>query len=89
MTENISRSGLLMRVDEPLQLDIPLRIVVELPVVPGEQPAHLICRGRVVRAIARTETGAGSVVAATIAHCRFRRVKPSAVDSLERPLSSG
>lgn len=73
MTESISRSGVLLRVDEPLEPNTTIEMVVELPAVPGEEPARVVCSGRIVRASAANEEAPGAVVAARIAHYRFAR----------------
>ena len=74
MTESISRSGVLLRVDESLEPSTAIEMEVELPAVRGEEPARLICRGRIVRSDAALETAESStVIAATIARYRFDR----------------
>jgi len=73
MTESISTSGLLLRVDEPLEPNTAIEMVVELPAVSGEEPAHVVCRGRIVRAHAADQSAPGGVVAATIARYRLAR----------------
>ena len=73
MTESISRSGLLLRVDEPLELNTAIEMVVELPAVAGEEPARVTCRGRIVRAKTGGEQAPGAIVTARIARYRFDR----------------
>ena len=49
-TRNVSRSGVLLRTEELLDLDIPIELIVDLPaVISGEPAATVVCRGRVVR----------------------------------------
>jgi hypothetical protein len=49
-TRNVSRSGVLLRTDELLDLDLPIELILDLPaVVTGEPAATVFCRGRVVR----------------------------------------
>jgi hypothetical protein len=73
MTESISRTGVLLRVEEPLPPDTPVEMVVELPAIPGEAPAHVVCSGRIVRAGTAAGDDPGPVVAATIATYRIDR----------------
>jgi hypothetical protein len=50
LTENISRSGVLFRTDQPVPLRAPIEMLLALPVeVGGGENAIVICRGRVVR----------------------------------------
>jgi hypothetical protein len=72
ITESVSRSGLLLRVDEPLKPNTSIEMVLELPAMTGEAPAHVVCNGRIVRA-ATPPAHAGAIVAATIARYRFGR----------------
>jgi PilZ domain-containing protein len=64
-TESISRTGVLLHVDEPLPRNTRIEMVVELPAVQGEQPAHVVCTGRIVRADAASDKRR-AVLAATI-----------------------
>src|SRR5437867_11368630 len=49
-TRNGSRSGVLFRAKEQLDLDMPIELIVDLPaVMTGEPAATDVCRGRVVR----------------------------------------
>jgi hypothetical protein len=64
----------LLRADEPVVADAEVELVVELPpVAGGDASAEVLCRGRVVRAAEREDTGAGALVAATIEWYRLRR----------------
>lgn len=74
MTESMSKSGVLLRVDEPLEPNTAIEMEVELPAVRGEEPARLICHGRIVQNDNAWETAESStVIAATIARYRFDR----------------
>jgi hypothetical protein len=58
-TENMSRSGLLLHVDEVVTPNTALDIVVELPVAaPGVAPGQVVGRGRVVETIEDEVNGA-------------------------------
>ena len=72
-TESISKSGLLLRADQPIQPETPIELEVELPPVRGEKPARLWCRGRTVRAFESDEGQSGAVVAVTIGQYRLDR----------------
>jgi hypothetical protein len=75
-TENVSRSGVLLRGDASLTTDTPIDLILDLPVVlPDEPSATVICRGRVVRAES-ADTEEGVMVAAELSSCRFRRTPP-------------
>src|SRR3954453_14836990 len=52
VTENISHSGALVRVEDPLQVDTPVEVRLVLPtaLAKGER-AEGACRGRVVRTV--------------------------------------
>jgi hypothetical protein len=51
-TENISSTGVLMRYDEPIAVDLPVELRVEMPMMAaGNEAAEIWCRGRVVRAV--------------------------------------
>ena len=49
-TKNVSRSGVLLRTESVLDLDMPIELIVDLPaVITGEPAATVVCHGRVVR----------------------------------------
>ena len=49
-TKNVSRSGVLLRAEALLDLDMPIELIVDLPpVITGEPAAAVVCYGRVVR----------------------------------------
>ncbi|PYQ69167.1 MAG: hypothetical protein DMG04_29350 [Acidobacteria bacterium] len=55
-TENISRSGVLVRTEEPVEVDVPIELRLEMPVIPAHhEPAEIWCRGRVVRTVASAD----------------------------------
>jgi hypothetical protein len=68
---NISRSGVLLRGERPLQPQTALELIVRLPFkILGEKAANLRCSGKVVR----VQSGeGGGTLAATIASFRFVR----------------
>jgi PilZ domain-containing protein len=81
-TENISRTGLLLHVDETLELNTPIEMIVELPTVTVERngegegtetAVHLVCHGHIVRTAASPNGNPGAMMAATIARYRFAR----------------
>lgn len=54
-TENISKSGILFRAEREIKLDTPVELMMEIPTfiaTPVAGPA--ICRGRIVRSVARS-----------------------------------
>lgn len=65
-TENVSRSGALIRLADPLEVDasVELRLTLEVP-APGADAAEVRCRGRVVRSVSPSEHHAwpGSAIA--------------------------
>ena len=69
-TENISRSGILFRTEEIVDVDARVEMRFVLPLVPP--PPAIFCRGRIVRTVSggnAHHTG----VAATISRYRWRR----------------
>ncbi len=77
LTENISRSGVLFRAEQPVPVKSAIEMLLALPVeVGGGENSIVICRGRVVR----TEPGKddGSLaVAATITGYRLTHTHES------------
>jgi hypothetical protein len=62
---NISRSGLLFRVDESIPPQTPIELTFVLPLqIPGKSVATVSCRGRVIRHTSRS--GRGEVFVAAI-----------------------
>ncbi len=75
ITENISRSGVRLRAEEAVEPDTAVEMVIELPSVrPGERPAHVVCRGRIVRTLTQADAGPNAVLVATIGHYRLCRL---------------
>jgi PilZ domain-containing protein len=74
--ENISRSGVLFRASDLMDVDTPVEITVLLPVQPS--PSAIICRGRVVRTILPGGLERRPGLAVTISRYRFRHVKRGA-----------
>lgn len=55
-TENISHSGVLFRVGQPLDIDSPVEIRITLPATsPGSPGSQIICQARIVRAEMRRD----------------------------------
>jgi hypothetical protein len=49
-TENISQSGVLFRAAEPMELETPVEMLLDMPAeVGGDAAGASMCRGRVVR----------------------------------------
>ena len=72
-TENISRSGLLLRAEGSLTVNSPIEMIVDLASArPSYRHVRVICRGHVVRADAPVAP-AGPIVAAAITHYRLGR----------------
>lgn len=72
-TVNISSSGILFRLPRPLKADI-LDIEFHLPIaIPGEVPAAIECRGKVIRTVSEPEGPDGSTLAVSIGHYKFLR----------------
>jgi hypothetical protein len=65
-TENISRSGVLFRTEDPFEVNTPVELSMVLATgVVRRDAAEVLCRGRVVRTVAPTENAEapGSAVA--------------------------
>jgi hypothetical protein len=71
-TENISRTGVLFRTTDPLDIDTHVEMTFVLPISPS-QPA-IVCRGRVVRTVLPDRQGRVGL-AATISVYRFVRAE--------------
>ena len=72
---NISRSGLLFRVEQSIPLQTPIEVSFVLPLqIPGKSVATVACRGRVVRQASGLGRG-DVVVAAVIESYRFEPTK--------------
>jgi len=70
-TENISRSGVLFRVERALEPRAPIEMRLTLPVtLAGEAAASIVCLGRIVRT---GKTLRAFTLAAKIVEYRFER----------------
>jgi hypothetical protein len=55
-TENISRSGVLVRAEKQVEVNAPVELRVELPPpASGKETAEIVCHGRVVRTVSEAE----------------------------------
>jgi PAS domain S-box-containing protein len=76
-TENISRSGMLLRVEETIQPNAQLEIKLVLPAeIALLSPAEVICHGEVVRTVELEQPIVGPVLAARILRYQFPRGSP-------------
>lgn len=74
-TENISRSGVLFRTTDPIEIDTEVEMTFVLPMAPS--PPAIVCRGRVVRTVLPDRQGQLGL-AATISAYRFVRGRGAA-----------
>jgi hypothetical protein len=73
-TQNVSRSGILLRGDAYLEPDTPIELIVDLPAILAEEPrGSVVCHGRIVRTEAFETGEQGTVIAAEFSSYRFRR----------------
>ncbi|HYN15432.1 MAG TPA: response regulator [Terriglobales bacterium] len=78
-TENISRSGVLFRTDQPLEPNARLELSVELPTdVFGMAATEILCRGEIVRQADSAVEGMPPALAARILDYHFHRTGPIA-----------
>jgi PilZ domain-containing protein len=70
-TENISRSGILFRTTDIVDLDVRVEMSFVLPILPA--PPAILCRGRIVRTTLPGGNAHQTGVAATISRYRWRR----------------
>jgi PAS domain S-box-containing protein len=78
-TENISRSGVLFRADQPLEPNVRLEFSVELPTdVFGMAATEIVCRGEVVRQVDAAGEDMSPALAARILDYQFHRSGPLA-----------
>jgi len=76
-TENISRSGMLFRVEETIQTNARLEINLVLPAeIALLTPAEVICHCEVVRTVDLEQPTVGPVLAARILRYQFPRGSP-------------
>jgi PAS domain S-box-containing protein len=72
-TENISRSGMLFRAEEPIAPNVQLEINLVLPVeIAGLSAAEVVCRGEVVRTVQSEEASVSPALAAKILQYHFQ-----------------
>ncbi len=77
-TENISRSGVLFRAEERVEIDQNIELRLELPVTtPGRECPEVFCRGRVVRTVSPSQDEPWPGSAVMIEHHDFL---PSSID---------
>ena len=69
--ENISRSGVLFRAQQPVALDTAVDIALVLEGAPGNEPPEVVCWGVIVRAAPGDESS--PLLAAKIVHYDFVR----------------
>jgi len=74
--ENISRSGVLFRATELVDVDAQVEITLLIPVQPSA--SAIVCRGRIVRTVLPGGSERRPGLAATISRYRFRRGKDGA-----------
>jgi hypothetical protein len=73
MTENISRSGLLFRVEQTLEPSTKVEINLVLPPeIAGLSAAEVVCRGEVVRTMQAESPTASPALAAKILQYHFQ-----------------
>ncbi len=73
-TENISRSGVLFRTDQPLEPNARLEFSLELPTdIFGMAATEIQCRGEVVRQVGPAAEGMSPALAARILDYHFHR----------------
>jgi PAS domain S-box-containing protein len=71
-TENISRSGMLFRAEEPISPTVQVEINLVLPPeIAGLAPAEVVCRGEVVRSVAGETPSMSPALAAKILQYHF------------------
>ena len=78
-TENISRSGVLIRTDQPLEPNAHLEFSVELPTgIFGMAATEILCRGEIVRQVDAEGDDTSPALAARILDYQFHRTGPLA-----------
>jgi CheY-like chemotaxis protein len=78
-TENISRSGMLFRTDQPLEPNARLEFSVELPTdIFGMAATEIVCRGEIVRQVDPIGEDVNPALAARILDYQFHRGRQSA-----------
>jgi hypothetical protein len=83
-TENISRSGILFRVNRVLKLRTAVQMIFTLPVWgKGDGPGEVLCRGNIVRTVAAVGTNRPCVAA----NIQGYRIRPQARKN-SRPMAA-
>lgn len=82
-TENISRSGVFFRTDDPFEVNTPIELAMVLATSPVQRDAaEVVCRGRVVRTVSPAENADAPGSAVVIEDYAFLP-RPTALLSLE------
>jgi len=73
-TVNISRTGVLFRTNNPLDIQTTLQMILLLPPeLGGDDAAEVLCLGRIVRTVPPRSPDGPSFIAATISDYQFAR----------------
>ena len=73
-SENISRSGILFRAAQPLEVDTVIEMMFDLPVEMGGEPgAHVVCIAHITRVLPGATPEQPPLLAARIRDYRFVR----------------
>lgn len=73
-SENISRSGILIRAPQPLEVDTVIEMMFDLPVeMGGELGAHVVCVAHITRVLPSATPEQPPLLAARIHDYRFVR----------------
>ena len=73
-SENVSRSGILFRAAQPLEVDTVIEMMFDLPVeMGGEAGAHVVCTAHVTRVLPAATPEQPPLLAARIHEYRFVR----------------
>ncbi len=79
-TENISRSGMLFRVAQLMEVDTPIEMTFVLPVeVGGEAGTEVVCQGQIIRKVLPSAPDVAAILAARISDYRLVRGKGASV----------
>lgn len=89
-TENISRSGVLIRAEDylPEQAEVECRLTLAVESLRG-QTAELSCRGHVVRTISSSDNQTSPAVAVAIEEYDFLRERVEQESNEDGPSASG
>ena len=83
-TENVSRSGVLFRIDRALPLDTQIEVRLALPADDRDPGAMVVCRARVVRTEGGSDSDPRPAVAAAIKAYRLTHDEDSGPDRMGR-----